>query len=48
MQERTTIPVEKETRKKLSIEKELRESESYDELLTEYVETYGFMKNRID
>jgi hypothetical protein len=46
MEERTTIPLEKETRKKLSIEKELRESESYSDLIDEFVEEHGFMQNR--
>jgi len=48
MRERTTIPIDKETRKKLSIEKSLRESESYDSLLNEFVEEHGFMQNSGD
>jgi hypothetical protein len=46
MTDRTTIPIEKETRRKLKVEKEIRECRSYDELLNEYVDTFGFMRNR--
>jgi hypothetical protein len=46
MENRTTIPLERETRKKLKVEKNLRVSSTYDELLNELIEEYGFLSAR--
>ncbi|WP_256545083.1 hypothetical protein [Halobellus inordinatus] len=46
MDERTTIPLERKTRKKLAVEKDLRDSSSYDELLNELLHSYGFLSNQ--
>lgn len=43
--ERTTIPLDKETRKALAVEKDLRDSKTYDELLREILRETSFLAN---